>query len=371
MEKSMTSARSQKTLQNTYAVALAMAAVSGGLSLTGCRHASADPRDANVEEPPTKVETAQVVERTLPKLLTLTGTLVPNQDADVAADVSGKVQQTFVERGSFVKQGSPLVRVDARSAVISRAEAAAQARAIEAQSDVAKNDCTRVEKLFRDGSISQAEFERQTAQCHATQFSKEAADARAQMAGKVLGDATIRAPFSGIVAERFVTAGEYVRPDTRVVTLVDIETLRLELTVQESAINQIHEGQTVQFRVASSSDPFTAQIRYVGPAVRRTSRDLVVEALVSNADHKLKPGMFATAKVELGTYSSPVLPLRALRDSGVSKHVFVVVQNKLEERVVETGDVIGDAVAIVHGVKAGERVVSKVREEIRDGMRVE
>jgi membrane fusion protein (multidrug efflux system) len=368
MDKPMMSGMTPKSLQSTCAL---LALVALGSAAAGCRHAGADPRDAAAEEAPAKVDTVVVGERTLPKVLTLTGTLVANQEADVAADASGKVQQTFVERGSYVKRGMPLARVDARSAAISHAEATAQAKAVEAQSAVAKNDCERVERLFNDGSISRAEFERQTAQCQATQFSKEAADARAQMAGKVVGDATIRAPFSGIVAERFVTAGEYVRPDTRVVTLVDVDTLRLELTVQESAIGQIHEGQTVKFNVASASEPFAAQVRYVGPAVRRASRDLVVEALVANPDRVLKPGMFATAKVELGSYSAPVVPQSALRDSGISKHVFVVAQNRLEERVVETGDLVGDQVAIVKGVKAGDHVVGKVREDLRDGMRVE
>jgi membrane fusion protein (multidrug efflux system) len=370
MEESMSSATPKKMRPITYAVAVGIVAASSA-TMSACRRASADPRDANTEEPPIKVETSIVAVRTLPHQLTLTGTLVANQEADVAADASGKIQQTFVERGSFVQRGAALARVDARSAVLSRAEAAAQVRVLEAQNEMAKSDCARVQKLFSDGSISRAEFERQTSQCQTTQFTKEAADARAQMAGKALGDATIRAPFSGLVAERFVTAGEYVRPDTRVVTLVDVDMLRLELTVQESAIDQIHEGQTVRFKVASSRDPFTAQIRYVGPAVRRTSRDLVVEAVVVNADHKLRPGMFATAKVELGTYDSPMVPSTALRDSGVSKHVFVVVQNKLEERVVETGDVLGDEIAIASGVKPGERVVSKVREDVRDGVRVE
>jgi membrane fusion protein (multidrug efflux system) len=188
----------------------------------------------------------------------------------------------------------------------------------------------------------------------------------------MLGDSTIRAPFAGIVAERLVTVGEYVRPDTRVVTLVDIDTLRLELTVSEADIASVHEGQVVGFHVASFGDQdFTATIKYVGPALRRASRDLLVEANLDNAAHKLKPGMFATAKIELGTYDSAVVPAAALRDEGSTKHIFVVSQKKLEERVVETGEQVGDVVAIAKGVAPGELIVARNGSELKDGSSVE
>jgi membrane fusion protein (multidrug efflux system) len=350
---------------------LTVLAMGSSLVFTGCSPAAAESRKS--KEPPAaiKVDTATVSQRTLPKYLTLTGTLLPNQKADVAADVNGKIQATFVERGSFVKEGSALASVDPRSAAISRAEASAQARALEAQSALASADCERAEKLFADGSLSQAEHERQAAQCQATGWSKKAADARAQLAGKMLGDSTIRAPFSGIVAERLITVGEYVRPDTRVVSLVDIDTLRLELTVSESAIASVHEGQQVSFHVAGFDEDFGATIRYVGPTLRRTSRDLVVEASLDNAGRKLKPGMFATAKIGLGTYDSPVVPATALREEGSTKHIFVITQNKLEERVVETGEQVGDVVAIAKGVAPGELIVARNGSDLKDGSTVQ
>jgi membrane fusion protein (multidrug efflux system) len=173
--------------------------------------------------------------------------------------------------------------------------------------------------------------------------------------------------------ERLVTAGEYVRADTRVVSLVDIDKLRLELTVPESAVGSVSEGQTVTFRVASFGDrEFPAKVQYVGPAVRRASRDLVVEAILDNADHKLRPGLFAAARVELGSASTPVVPLTALRDEGAARRVFVVNrENHLEERIVEAGDAMGDVIAIVRGVTSGENVVKVAASDVRDGLRVE
>ncbi|MET0594221.1 MAG: efflux RND transporter periplasmic adaptor subunit [Polyangiaceae bacterium] len=350
----------------------ALAVIGASVAAVGCKHAAAETKHKN-DEPVAKFETVTVSEREVPHFLTLTGTLVANQKADVAADAVGKIQRTYVERGSFVKKGALLAVVDARSVTLTQAEAKAEARAAKVRTAQAKADCDRSTNLFQEGSISKAEYERQSSQCEASSLSQEAAEARANQALRALGDSSIRAPFSGIVMERLVATGEYVRPDTRVVSLVDIDKLRLELTVPESAVGSVTEGQTVSFRLASFGDrEFPATIQYVGPAVRRASRDLVVEAILDNADHKLRPGMFAAAKIELGKSNTPVIPASALRDEGSARRVFVVTKDKhIEERIVEAGDSMGTEVAIVRGVASGERIVKIAATEVKDGLRVE
>jgi membrane fusion protein (multidrug efflux system) len=361
-----------KAIDKTALGFAALATIGASLAASGCKPAAADTKH-KTEEPVAKVETVTVAEREVPRFLTLTGTLVANQKADVAADAVGKVQRTYVERGSFVRKGELLAIVDARSAALTQAEAKAEARAAQARSEQAKADCDRGARLFHEGSISKAEFERQSSQCEASAWSKEAAEARANQAVRAVGDSSIRAPFAGVVMERLVTSGEYVRPDTRVVSLVDIDRLRLELTVPESAVDSVAEGQTVSFRLANFGDrEFPARIQYVGPAIRRSSRDLVVEAVVDNADHKLRPGMFAAAKIELGKSNTAVVPATALREEGSARRVFVVTKDQhIEERIVEAGDAVGTDVAIVRGVTSGERVVKIAAAEVKDGLRVE
>jgi membrane fusion protein (multidrug efflux system) len=362
----MTRAKLEKTV--THIVALAALS---GVGAAGCRHASAEAKVSH-QEAAVKVQTTTVDEGDVPRFLTMTGTLIANQDADVAADAMGRIAQTYVERGSLVPKGAPLARIDARSLALTENEASAQVHALEVESSLATRDCARSDKLFEEGSISKAEHDRQSSRCQSTDWSKTAAEARARMAVKAVGDSVIRAPFAGIVAERFVTPGEYVHPDTRVVTLVDMDTMRLELTVSESAVNNVEEGQTVGFRVAGLDGvEFPAKVRYVGPALRRASRDLLVEATLANHDHKLRPGMFATARIALGTYRAPTVSLRAVHDEGSVRRVFVVRDKKVEERIVETGERLGEVVAVVQGLKAGEQVVETAAGEIKDGVRVE
>jgi membrane fusion protein (multidrug efflux system) len=350
---------------------LALTALGAGLALAGCRSAAADAK-TRPQAPIIKVDTVTVSEHSMPRFITLTGTLTANQEAEVAADVAGKVYSTYVERGTFVARGAPLAVVDARSLALSRSEASAQANALRAQSELAKSDCDRANRLFREGALSRAEFEREGAQCQATGWSKQAADMRARMADKALSDSIIRAPFAGVVTERFVTKGEYVHPDTRVVALSDIDTLRIELSVPESAVANVREGGAVRFRVASFANrEFSAAIQYVGVALRRASRDLIVEAAVDNEEHVLRPGMFATAKIEVGTYTAASVPATALRNEDTTRRLFVVKDKHLEERVVETGDSADGSVVVLHGVSLGEKVVRTVKNDVRDGALVD
>jgi membrane fusion protein (multidrug efflux system) len=163
-----------------------------------------------------------------------------------------------------------------------------------------------------------------------------------------------------------------VRPDSRVVTLVDIDTLRLKLTVPEAGIGAIKEGQHVAFTVAS--DPgasYQAKVRYIGPKLRQSSRDLVVEAVVDNRDRRLKPGMFAAASVEAGQTTALLVPAAAIKSDGAVKHVFALVGQRLEERVIQAGDRLGDEIVVVNGLHAGDKVVSPITPELRDGLRAE
>jgi membrane fusion protein (multidrug efflux system) len=310
----------------------------------------------------------------VPRVLTLSGSLIAAEEAEVAAGAAGKVLAAYVERGSVVKKGAVLVRLDARAVGAQAEEAAAQAASLKAQAEQAQLDCQRTEQMFQKGAISKADHDRALTACKTSKFSVSAAEARKALTAQALRDAEIRAPFSGMVVERFVSAGEYVRPDSRVVTLVNVDSLRVELTVPEADVAQIRAGLPVEFHTASSDKVLRGKIRYVGPSVRKQTRDAVVEAVVENPGHDLRPGMFVTAQLPLGEQTLPAIPPSAVRSEGTLRHVFLVQAGRLEDRLVHVGEVAGaDAgglVPVVSGLKAGERVVSDVTPEMHDGTRV-
>ena len=308
----------------------------------------------------------------MPEYVTLTGTLRGNQESDVAADAPGKVVQTLVERGQLVKRGQVLVTLDARGAALSANAAEAQSKVAESQLEQAKRECERVKNLLETKAISQAEFDRQTADCTAKQFSAQAAQAQSQSAVKLLGDTRVRAPFDGVVGERFVNVGQYVGSTTKVLSIYESDPLRIQLTVPEADLALVKMDMPVQFSVAAFGEQkFTSIVKFISPNVREQTRDLVLEAMVPNPEGKLKPGMFAVAKVALGEHSHPVVPVAALIKEESGARAFVVVSGQVQERVLQLGSQQGDIVAVLTGVKAGEAIVLSPGPDVHDGAKVQ
>lgn len=341
------------------------------LALAGCHHADAAELNSRSDETVLAVTTIEAASRQVAQTETLTGTLIPNRKSDVAADATGKVANALVERGDVVSAGAALIRLDRRSASLAEEEARAQAAAASTQQNLAERECIRSERLWAEGAINGAEHDRARAQCEAARLQATAASARARMAGKTVGDLVVRAPFRGLVAERFVSAGEYVRPDTRVATIVEINPLRLEISVPETAIAGLKQVMEVQFQVAAfPGQTFHGKIRTIGPAVRRQSRDLLVEAVIANPEGKLLPGMFATAKLVNGMVAQTVIPESAIKRGHEVDRAYVVNQGRLEERLLSLGAREDGFVTVLSGVRAGEKLVATITPELRDGARV-
>ena len=200
----------------------------------------------------------------------------------------------------------------------------------------------------------------------------KAARARVALANKSLADTAVRAPFSGLVAERAVSVGDYVTKGARVATVVSIDPLRVELTVPEQAIAQVKVGQPVRLSVdAYPGVEFAATVRFVSPSVRVDQRALTVEAVAPNKDGRLKPGLFATALIQLGA-PAPALtvPGSAVETVSGTSRVFVVKDGKAEERIVTLGEKVGDRVEVTSGLTNGDVVAAEPRGRLTDGMAV-
>jgi membrane fusion protein (multidrug efflux system) len=314
--------------------------------LVGCSHASAAPEEGKRATPKVHVETAPIAEQSVAKLLTITGVLEADLRTDLAANAQGRVVRTFIERGDHVKAGQLLAQLDVRAAVLTQAEAVANVQSAKDTLANVRADCERYKKLFDRGAITQQEYERQTTTCATQGASEEAARARAAAAAQTLNDAAIRAPFAGVVGARFVSVGDYVHADTRVATLLVDDPLRLQLTVPEPSVGFVKEGVVVSFETVSRPGKmFKATIKFLGGEIRAATRDLVVEAVCDNSDHQLLPGMFVTAHLPTGEETVPVVPKSAIVRVDTSDTVFVVVDGRLQQRVIQSGPANGAFVA--------------------------
>lgn len=339
--------------------------------LPGCdRPANANP-DAGTELPPATVKSAAVTEIEVPITLRLSGTLRGNRETDLAANATGRVLATQVERGAAVTPGQVLARLDVRAASLSAVEARAQAASAQAQESQAKAECSRYDQLKAKGAISDLEYDRAMSQCRTLPLSAEAASARARLAAQNVGDGIIRAPFAGVVTERQIEVGQYVRQDTRVVTLVSLDPLRLELAVPESEVSKVKVDAEVRFTVAAfPGKQYQGKIRFVSGALRSTTRDLVVEAVVQNPDKTLLPGMFADVELTTGRRKLPGVPKAALQLREGQAHAFAVVGGRLEERLLSLGPEAGDRVSVLKGAAVGDQMALPPFENLSNGQRV-
>jgi RND family efflux transporter MFP subunit len=380
------------------AAAAALSACSGGAGAERAPEAAA-----------ISVATIAAVEQPIKRFIRVSGTLTAQEDAEVAAEVAGRVVATPVERGSRVGTGAELIRIAATEGEAQAAEATANAAQIEARLGVsagepfvvervpevanaratlqlARTEFERAQRLHSQQLLAQSEFDQKKAQTESAERQYDvarngaaqqyqallAARARVTVAQKALADTTVRAPFAGVVGERYVSVGDYVTRGTKVASVMRVDPLRVELTVPEQYVSAVAAGRAVTFEVdAYPGETFTGQVRYVSPSIAADTRALTIEAIVPNASSRLKPGFFATAQIEQANMIPGVLvPSTAVRTVSGTARVFVVNGDRVEERIVTASQAIGDRVEITSGLKAGEKVVSTGVERLVDGVRV-
>lgn len=341
--------------------------------LTACHNNnSAATPSASEGGPAVHVSTQVVKAQSMPKELTITGTLEPERRTSLSANASGRVTHTLVERGQMVKEGAILARLDVRNATLSAEEAMANLENLKSEAEVAKRDCERNEVLMKKGALSQQQYDKVRASCTEIDAQTRALEKRLGQATQMVSDGTIRAPFSGLVTERLVSVGDYVQASSPVVVLVVADPLRLKLTIPEAYAPAIVPGAQVRFApTVMPNERFLAPIAFVSGEVRETTRDIVAEAIVSNPHGTLLPGMFVKAHLTAGTQQLPVIPSASVVHEGPHSYVFAVVDGHLEQHVVRLGLTQGDAVAVERGITAGEVLVLTPAQNLVDGARVE
>lgn len=367
------------------------------VSLVACNKKGADDGVKHAPPPPIKVDLVTVDKAMTPKTLVLTGMIAADQRAEVTADTQGKVLAVMVERGQRVKMGEPLVRLDVRNAALGAREAQANLASARAQKALAEEECKRTKQLLDKGAITRSEYDRQTTQCTSALEQVSAAQARAEMMSKSVADGMVRAPFDGVIADKSVTPGEWVAPGRPLLTLVDDDPLKIELSVPEVAIRTVQAGQKVSLvATAIPCMQFTATITRIGGEIGRT-RSLIVEATIDKTGAApvgsspecrdavtanktgLVPGMFAEAQVTIDQAERPVVPATAVAQRGKTWHVFVAHNGELLDRIVLTGPSnTPGTVAILRGdLQVGDKIANNIvtdkglRPDVVDGARID
>jgi membrane fusion protein (multidrug efflux system) len=303
----------------------------------------------------------------------LSGELMADRSASVRAEVPGSVVQVFVEVGQKVAAGTALARIDATTASAAELSARTGVTATEAQAAQAKKELDRSERLNAAGAIADRDLENARLTYSTTMAQLANVKSAYAQANKQLSNATVRAPFAGVVAAKSVSAGDVVSPGAALFTVVDPKSMRLEAAVPAAQIGQIRVGQPVAFAVSGYGDrKFTGTVTRVSPVADPTTRQVQILASIPNNAGTLVGGLFAEGRVNAESRTALVLPATAIDQRGATPAVMRVRGGRVERVAVTLGirDEQRENFEITSGVQRGDTVLLGAAQAIGEGKQV-
>jgi RND family efflux transporter MFP subunit len=301
------------------------------------------------------VRTSQI--RTGPAV---SGTLEPEEQAMVRAEIGGAVLQTFAEQGQRVSKGQELARID--DATLRQAVLSAQAAATTAQNsvDINQREVQRDEALLKAGAIAERDLELAQNQYSAAQA--QSANAKAQLvnAQKQFDKATIVAPFNGVVSARQVNAGDILQVGAALYTIVNPATMRLEASVPAEQLSAVHVGAAVDFSVNGYPDrTFSGRVTRINPVADPATRQVRIIVSLPNDNGVLVGGLFADGHVSSEVRNAPVVPIAGVDERGLTPFVMRLKNGIVEKVNVALGirDTKAETVEIRSGVQPGDTIL--------------
>ncbi len=355
---------------------LSLSLAAGSLTLAGCAKKDTAAAAAAAPEQPTLItaDNISVVESTnIASGPSLSGELMAERSAMVRAEVAGSVIQVFVETGQRVAAGAVLARIDATTANAAELSARTGVSATEAQAAQAKKELDRAERLNAAGAIADRDVENARLTYSTTMAQLANVKSAYAQASKQLRNATVRAPFSGVVAAKSVSAGDVVSPGTALFTVVDPKSMRLDAAVPASQIGQIRIGMPVAFSVSGYGDrKFTGTVTRVSPVADPNTRQVQILASIPNSAGTLVGGLFAEGRVNAESRSALVLPATAIDQRGATPAVMRVRGGRVERVAVKLGirDEQRENFEITEGVQRGDTVLLGAAQAIGEGKQV-
>ena len=333
-------------------------------------------------------------------VLDASGYIVAQRQATVSSKVTGKVQELLVEEGQSVKQGQVLARLDDSNARAALQLAQAQldsARASLAQANAQSKDATRqaarnkelVDKGFVGQSVydtAQSNAESQAAGVEAAQGNVAVAQRNISVYQQQLDDTVVRAPFAGVITVKNAQQGEMISPlsaggagtRTGIGTLVDMESLEIEVDVNENFIGRVQPGQPVTAKLNAYPEwEVPCKVIAVIPTADRSKATVKVRIGINNKDPRILPDMGVrvsflneTAGKTAEAPKGLLVPESAVQVNGSTGVLFVIKNEKLERRAVKLGGKSSDGQQVLSGLTAGESVAIGDMSKFSDGAKV-
>lgn len=273
------------------------------------------------------------------------GTLIPGEQTQIRAEVSGRVVQLNIKEGTLVQQGALLVK-------LFDGDLQNQLKKLKIQLKIARATEQRQAELLKINGISQQDYDLVKLNVETLKVDIEATEI-------AIVKTEIRAPYSGQLGLRSISLGAYISPADIITTVRQVSDLKLEFSIPEKYAKEIKTGDKITFRVDGGQRDHTANVIATENSVEQTTRTLRIRALVDKIDDELVPGIFARVNLQLGkTADALLVPTQALISTARNKQVAVLRKDSVVFNVVETGARDSVFVQITNGLKTGDTIVT-------------
>ncbi len=318
--------------------------------VSGCND---EPESAPTPEVPRNVRVVELSPSQLTEYFEISGPVAPVRGTVLSAEESGTVLKLAASKGQTVVQGDVIVQLDR---AILAADMESSAANLEAQS----YNVDKVRKLNKAGKVSRMEL------LNAESLFEQAKSAAA-ISKERFNRSAIRAPFAGVIVERYVELGQLVTPGQRVVRIIDPSTLKLEAYLTDQEVSWVRVGTTAQLKMGGNSSVVLGTVTWVGLEADRMTGKFKMELEIANGEGKLRSGVIGRAKIAKNVLDGVLsIPRDAVMHNGRGTSVFVVEGDRAFQRIINLGADQGSMVTVDGGLKAGDNLVVRGHRSLRD-----
>lgn len=285
-----------------------------------------------------------VISKNLREDIVASGSLLAAEQVDIYPEISARITQLNIREGQPVAKGALLVK-------LFDADLRAQLQKLQAQADNARRTEERNKQLLARGGISQQEYDIVTTNLRSSLADIELVKANLQRT-------EIRAPFSGIIGLRNVSAGAVVSPSTLIARLQQISSLKLDFSIPEKYGPAVRNGSSISFLVDGATKPSQGEVYAIEPGVEEQTRNLRIRARVNNTTARFRPGTFARVTLTIQNERSLVIPTQAVIPQTRTNQVVVIKNGKAQFRDVKTGLRTAGTIQVLSGLQAGDTVAT-------------
>ncbi|MEW6419150.1 MAG: efflux RND transporter periplasmic adaptor subunit [Nitrospirota bacterium] len=338
------------------------------LSLWGCKKKEIKvARDRLIN-----VQVQAVEKRALRPFIETIGTLNPYEEVIISAEVDGILKDVRVDEGTVVSKGQVLATINDMDYILEVKTAEAALRQADATLANTKLEYQRKEALYKEQLVTQQQFDDVSTRLSLAGAEIERAKAILSLAREKLRKTKVYSPLTGVIKQKKVSAGDYVKDGTNLFVIIQNNPLKLNFAVTEKDVGKLRKGQDVLLKVDAFPDKeFKGRVNIIYPSLDERTRTLQIEASVPNPYGFLKPSFFAHVTLYTGVAKDTiVVPITALLYEADKVKVFIVEGDRAKEKMVRLGSKYGEMMEIVEGLSEGEQVVVVGQQNLSEGVKV-